>query len=227
MPTNSPDRPAIAPSADTHHVSAPHPQSDRKDDLARNAAQPDTRSTDAPRPQPEIPGIAQPAPAEAPKTGTVRVENRPPEAAPPDKPAAPEPREPIVRPPEAPVRDISLHLAGQQHVAVRLVDRSGEVQVSVRTPDPRLADALRENLPALGTRLEAAGFRSESFHATPASAETRREATAAAPSPHGPDAQANSEGGRHHQQDPKPKAPPRAESKQKGNPFAWLISSLT
>ncbi len=55
--------------------------------------------------------------------------------------------------------DIKLELTGTgPRVEVRLVERSGEVHVAVRTPDGRLADAMRDDLPALAARLEQSGF---------------------------------------------------------------------
>ena len=50
---------------------------------------------------------------------------------------------------------------GDQRVDVRLTERAGEVQVSVRTPDSQLAGALRDDLAALSARLEQSGFRAE------------------------------------------------------------------
>ncbi len=55
--------------------------------------------------------------------------------------------------------DIKLELAGAgPRVEVRLVERAGEVHVAVRTPDGRLAEAMRDDLPALAARLEQTGF---------------------------------------------------------------------
>lgn len=62
--------------------------------------------------------------------------------------------------PAGPVaHDIKLELSGAgPRVEVRLVERAGEVHVAVRTPDGRLAEAMRDDLPALAARLEQSGF---------------------------------------------------------------------
>ena len=65
--------------------------------------------------------------------------------------------------------EIQLHLrASDARVSVRLVERAGSVQVDVRTPDHHLADALRDDLPALSARLEQAGLRAEAWSDAPA-----------------------------------------------------------
>jgi hypothetical protein len=64
-----------------------------------------------------------------------------------------------------PAREIQLQLhQGEQRVDVRLIERSGEVRVAVRTPDAQLAGDLRTGLPALATRLEQSGYRAETWH---------------------------------------------------------------
>ena len=69
--------------------------------------------------------------------------------------------------PPAAVHDISLELnRGDQRVAVRIMERGGDVQVAVRTPDPRLAGDMRQDLPGLASRLEQAGFRADNWHGT-------------------------------------------------------------
>jgi len=78
-----------------------------------------------------------------------------------DGPAAP------VAEPEAkdtaahgPARQIALELNnGDARVDVRVSERRGEVVVSVRTPDARLAGDLRGDLPSLAARLEQTGLR--------------------------------------------------------------------
>jgi hypothetical protein len=64
--------------------------------------------------------------------------------------------------PEPTARDIKLQVSeGNQRAEVRLVDRGGVVQMSVRTPDTKLAGTLRDDLPTLSAKLENAGFRAE------------------------------------------------------------------
>jgi hypothetical protein len=94
-----------------------------------------------------------------------------PPAAQPELP--PEPAAPA-RPPKNPpatgagAREISLRLTGEARdkVELRLVERAGQVHVSVRTPDRELASTLREGLKELVTQLESAGYRAErpDFH---------------------------------------------------------------
>src|SRR5205085_2613427 len=90
----------------------------------------------------------EPARADAPPTRTERV------STPPETPKTP----PVAR-------DIRLEFAGaDRKVEVRLMERAGEVHFAVRTPDDRLAGALREDLPSLSSRLEQSGFRAEGWH---------------------------------------------------------------
>ena len=64
-----------------------------------------------------------------------------------------------------PVRQISLELNnGDARVGVRLSERRGEVLVSVRTPDARLAGDLRGDLPSLAARLEQTGLHAAAWH---------------------------------------------------------------
>jgi hypothetical protein len=68
-------------------------------------------------------------------------------------------------PQTSPAREIQLQFhQGDQRLDVRLSERSGEMQVTVRTPDAQLAAALRAGLPALSARLEQTGFRAETWH---------------------------------------------------------------
>jgi hypothetical protein len=53
---------------------------------------------------------------------------------------------------------------GDQRVQLRVVERAGEVHVDVRTSDGNLAGAMRQELPALASRLEQTGFRAETWH---------------------------------------------------------------
>jgi hypothetical protein len=60
------------------------------------------------------------------------------------------------------VRDIRIAVnQADQKVELRVMERAGELHVAVRTPDSRLAADLRENLPALSSRLEQTGFRAD------------------------------------------------------------------
>ena len=63
------------------------------------------------------------------------------------------------------VRNISLRLtsADQSSVQVRLTERAGELQVSVRTPDAGLTRGLRDGLPDLMGRLQVNGYRADTW----------------------------------------------------------------
>ena len=143
-----------------------------------------------------------------------------------DDPAAP-----------APAREIKLQLAGSgQRVEVRLIERAGDVHLAVRTPDERLAAALREDLPALASRLEQSGFHTDNWHGGLAGAADRRtmDAPAAAArqdsqEPHeGRDPESNQQGQHSRQQEGRRPPPdsPHPQSKEDRKDFAWLFTSL-
>ncbi len=77
-------------------------------------------------------------------------------------PAATE-TDPAAAAPGEPVRNIRLQLAGEnnQRVDIRLVDVAGEMRVSVRAGDTRLAQTLQEHIPDLANRLEGQQVRAE------------------------------------------------------------------
>src|SRR5581483_4200183 len=130
-------------------------------------------------------------------------------------------------------KEIKIELTGaDRKVEVRLTERAGELRFAVRTPDQRLAESLRENLPALAGRLEQSGFRAEDWRAAAAGTGERRLEIqeVATPSPAGAREQG---GGREQPQQDHPRHP-RApaedargkEQSRKGNEFEWLLSSL-
>jgi hypothetical protein len=112
-----------------------------------------------------------------------------------------------------------------------VTERGGDVHVAVRTPDTRLAGELREDLPALASRLEQSGFHAETWRPAAAGgqhfADPRAGATAQ-------DAQGQSgQNGREQPRDPQeqnPKDPENPDNpsqpKEPGKDFAWLLSSL-
>ena len=61
------------------------------------------------------------------------------------------------------VHDVRLQVAGSgdQRVDVRVMDRGGELRVSVRADDPSLVRSLQDNVADLSTRLDQAHFQSE------------------------------------------------------------------
>jgi hypothetical protein len=62
-----------------------------------------------------------------------------------------------------PVRNVHMQLSGDdnQHVDVKLVDRGGELRVSVKAGDTNLAQSLQDHMPELTTRLDQQRFRTE------------------------------------------------------------------
>ena len=64
-----------------------------------------------------------------------------------------------------PLKDLSVEIRqpNQEKVAVRLVERSGELHVAVHATDGAVAHSLREGLPELVNRLDETGFRAEGW----------------------------------------------------------------
>jgi hypothetical protein len=152
---------------------------------------------------------------------------------------APAPTSPLLTDPAAaPVQSAAAHAIklqvggdGEQRVEVRVTERGGDVFVAVRTPDSRLAGELRQDLPALATRLEQSGFHAATWQ--PAAVERQRLAdpqTGATAQ----DAESQSrQDGREQQRDPQerkqqgPENPDNpAQPKEQGKDFAWLLSSI-
>ena len=224
LPLASPERPPEAPAV------LPDPRASRRPAAGKGAAEPAPSAGDPP---PAGTGLADSRPAttvpvaEAARPGSRPAEPGPAASPAPCQPAAPAP--PAAAP--AAAHEIRLQVAGEERrVEVRLTERGGEVQVAVRTPDSRLAGALREDLPALSARLEQTGFRTETWlaagttagHHGPAAAETRF--SGATPDGQQPGGQS----GRQQPQDspgrePSPDAEPGGESSPEE--FSWLLSS--
>jgi hypothetical protein len=84
--------------------------------------------------------------------------------------------------PAGPLKDLSIQVGQTQNdkVELRVVERSGEVQVAVRATNPDVAQGLRQGLPDLVDRLEQNGFRAEAWRpgvaatAVPGMGETRQ-----------------------------------------------------
>lgn len=105
---------------------------------------------------------------------------------------------PIADPPATPsLRSQSIDLqvpgAGGDSVDVRVSQRAGDVQVTVRTPDNDLAQSLRQHLPELSDRLSQTGTDSQIWHPT-ASAETNNGGTQDEPGSNWQGQQQNSQG---------------------------------
>lgn len=168
--------------------------------------------------QPEHSAVAEPRQAAAPETSAGAEPSKPPAAA----------------------RNIQLNVnGGNGRVEVRLTERGGEVEVAVRTPDARLAGALREDLPALSSRLAESGFRAETWHpaspgassGVPSGPGDWHKLTEPSPAgtPQDPNGRSRQNGGQPNG-DSQPRQPQTHEQqpnrKDQGKDFAWLMSSL-
>jgi len=87
----------------------------------------------------------------------------------PAEPSAPAPSA-IRLSPKSEVTDISLSVPGShpdsgadERVAIRMVQRGGEIHVAVRTPDQQAAQAMRQDLSRLAASLDDAGFHAETW----------------------------------------------------------------
>ncbi len=126
--------------------------------------------------------------------------------------------------------DIKLELTGAgPRVEVRLVERAGEVHVAVRTPDGRLADALRDDLPALAARLEQSGFHGSEWRTGTAGGGQRtleidHTGGAAREFQGDPNGRGRQQTGQEKEQE-RPRAQAQSTSTQ-GKEFSRLISSL-
>lgn len=130
----------------------------------------------------------------------------------------------------AAARDIRLEVTGgDSRVEVRVVERSGDLRVDVRTPDARLAGELREGLPALTARLEQTGFRAEAWH-PPAAVQGRSQLTelraAAATESGGQEGRWGGRGGQNDPPQPKAKNTVGSRSKEDRQRFASLMGDL-
>ena len=163
--------------------------------------------------------------------GQTAAASTPESAQPKEGPALPSGTE-TARAPGA-ARDIRLEIGGGDHrVEVRLMERGGEVHVDVRTPDTHLASTLREDLPALSSRLAESGFRTETWHpGASGSGEWLRQAEpSAGGTPQDTDNQHGQQGrdrqpdGRQPQRQKVPEE--QLNQEQKGKDFEWFISTL-
>jgi len=164
-----------------------------------------------------------------------------------DHPGAPEPApnpEPIqsrieseLPPAPAAPRDIKLEVnSGGQRVEVLVADRGGDVHVAVRTSDTHLAGALRDDLPALSSRLEQTGLRAEAWHTpAPAGGDWRRDGERLAGSGSHDSSGQTAQDAREQPGDRGRRQPRGTEKKvyeeqphrkDKEREFAWFMSSL-
>ena len=132
----------------------------------------------APRPASSNPWTAAATAASVETEGLAKPPSEPPQpVASIDAPAEP-------RPKAAPsLRDVSIEIqqSGQERVEVRLLQRSGELQIAVRATDTDLSHAIRQDLPQLAHRIEQEGHRVEAWRPGGMQASGAVEPRAAAP----------------------------------------------
>jgi len=124
---------------------------DDKTDLLSHAAEPVAKQAE--------PILTAATPAHAAKLAehAIAKETAAPEAAAPLE--VPEPALPRTEP----ARDISFRIASHSAdaVDVKLIDRAGQIHVSVRSADPALTKSLQDNISDLAGKLERSGFHAE------------------------------------------------------------------
>jgi len=134
----------------------------------------------------------------------------------------------------AAAHDIKLQVAGdgEPRVEVRISERGGDVFVAVRTPDSRLAGDLRQNLPALASRLEQSGYHATAWQPGASGARERIADPQSGASGQDSQGQARQNGreqqGDRQEQKPRSAANP-ASPAQPGEPerdFASLLSAI-
>lgn len=112
---------------------------------------------------------------------------------------------------------------------VRVSERAGDMRVEVRTPDTGLAGDLREDLPALASKLEQTGFHADTWH--PAGPAERQGTAETAPGGASQDSERHGQNGGQQQRDQQPQARPKVSendtpSPDAGKDFSWLFSSI-
>jgi len=129
--------------------------------------------------------------------------------------------------------DIRLEVnGGDRRVEVRLVERGGQVHVAVRTPDVRLADSLRQDLPVLSSRLTEAGYQTETWRPGAAATPHWRQQTEPVTgcSLQDSSGQPRQDGGEQQPGDQPPARPKipaeQLHRKEKGRDFEWFMSTL-
>jgi hypothetical protein len=211
---------------------------DRQEKFSPKAAAASTAAETAPRAEASLQPEATPPPATnlmaAPSTP--HVPNPPsasaPVAAPPSShaPAAGAETAPVTDHVSAPsaANDIKIALNDNgQRVELRVTERAGDIHVTVRTPDSQLATAMREDLPALSSRLEQSGFHSEMWRpAAPLSGESRAvEVSNGGASYDSREQSGNRQGQENPQQNPRnPQQTMIRKSDRKE--FSWLLESI-
>jgi hypothetical protein len=114
-----------------------------------------------------------------------------------------------------------------QRVELRITERAGDIHVAVRTPDSQLATALRDDLPALSSRLQQSGLHSEMWR--PGASAGGESKIIETPNGNGASDSREQSGGRREQEDPQqnPRNPQQTlNRKSDRKEFSWLFESI-
>jgi hypothetical protein len=210
-----------ASSSSKQSDSSRHPAQERAQEAAIVTARPNPSAEPAPT-NFDVNALTPPAASTTSPTPAISHSEAPVEAAVP----APAPQ-----PASTPAtHDIKLELnGGGQRVEVRLTERGGDIHVAVRTPDARLSDAMRQDLPALAAKLEQSGFRADGWQPGSAAGNERRALETGAGNA-SQDSHENAGQNQQQKQDnPQPQHPknftnaPNRKSDRKD--FAWLLQT--
>jgi len=139
--------------------------------------------------------------------------------------------EPLKERPAGPLREIRLEMTGDEgRVEVKLTERAGELKVAVRTPDTRLADRLRTDLPVLSARLEDRGLRAETWHPAEVPAASLRDAQQVNTTDNGGQHEGSKGHGQQNEEHSGDRRPPHVrdeneQSKEQEKDFEWFLST--
>jgi hypothetical protein len=134
-------------------------------------------------------------------------------------------------PATAPTTDIKIAVGdGAQRVELRISERAGDIHVAVKTPDSQLANALRNDLPSLSTKLEQSGFHADMWRPEASSGELRTAETANANT----SSDSNQEPGGRHQSEQEQQQQRNQQQQQQqnlyrktaGKEFSWFFESI-
>ncbi len=168
----------IEASSDSHNKGEDSSRRDHATDAATNLASQLTNSSRTKAAEPPAPGENHSVDAREEPLRTTLVDQLGAGSVLPERPGSDKSNAPSARAatatsfePEAPpastrlANEISLQIStgGDQRVDIHLVERAGEVHVSVRTPDSALADEMRQDLGSLTGKLAQSGYATEHF----------------------------------------------------------------
>jgi hypothetical protein len=234
-PSNTPRPAAVAASAEKHNDNqrdqperqpkSAAPSEAQAPSLSAAASHVETASSTATNSMEASNAVSAPAVSSASVPAPVAAQpaSHTPTAAPDAAPTGDPPSSP------ASANDIKIALNDNgQRVELRVTERAGDIHVTVRTPDSQLATAMREDLPALSSKLEQSGLHSEMWR-PPASVSSENRAIETSGGNASPDSREQS-GGRQQQegrQQDDPRNPQQTlNRKSDRKEFSWLFESI-